>query len=158
MKKAPSKVSRSKNKDISLSTFYQKLFIVTVIASWLIEALVILHDFVHSYANAATWTFQVSTWLYAILFFVLGLAYALPRYTDWLRRTFVGTLLAVIGMGAYNAVNSAESFWYTNYYTKHHPVTGSSYWSSFGNAWTVMIIGLALYLGLLWWIRGKEVE
>jgi len=149
--------SLDKKETVTLPPFYQQLFVVAVVGGWLVELLVMVHTFTHTYISAGSWAFQITNWLFPVALFVLSLAYVARTYSGWRRRLFWATLLTVVAMSIYGCVSLLESLWYNNY-SHSHPITGNSDWAVFGNDWIMMGVGLLIYIVLLFWIRREKID
>lgn len=147
------------DRSITVSPFYQRLFTGAALWGWLAAQIILLRQFSQrgSYVNGGTWTFQITMWVFPVVFFALSLWFAVKRYAYWRQRFFFSMLLTVAGLSIYDGIMSVEQYFYINYYTRNYPITGQSYWASFGNDWTMMLIGVALFAGALLWLRKRKV-
>ena len=136
---------------ILLSANWQALFITATFLSWLSLVGATLLAFMQSgYISAGTWAFQITTWLLPVAFLVIGFA-LLGQYAPFGKRLFIACLAATIGASIFYAVDTLENrVWYTYIATQPAGAHDMSWWSAFGNEWTVMLIGLAVYAGGLY--------
>lgn len=141
---------------LALSANWQALFITAVVVGWLSMVTSMLWTFIRSpYIGAGTWTFQVTTWLHPVAFLIVAFA-ILGHYRPIMKRVFMACFATVIGMALYGTVAMWEEQAWSNYLTQH-PVAASdtSLWSAFGNEWTMMLIGLAVFAGGLYLMTRK---
>lgn len=145
------RTSKSDAHLLQLSANWQALFITAAVLAWLsMVASTLLSFAVSRYFSSGTWAFQISLWLQPVAFFVVAFM-LLAHYRQVIQRIFVSCLAVVIGMALYNAAALWEEQAWSSYLTQH-PVaaTDASWWSAFGNEWTMMLAGLAVYAGGLY--------
>ena len=129
-----------------LSANWQALFMTAAILGWLSLVGATLFSFMQSgYISAGTWAFQITTWALPVAFLVVGFA-LLGRYAPFGKRLFMAFFAATIGMSIFYAVDTLENrAWFTLIATQPAGVNDTSWWTAFGNEWTMMVAGLAVY-------------
>lgn len=147
-------MKRTADGSVSVSPFYQRLFVAALLWGWLAGQVMLLRLYLDSYINHGTWTFQVTMWMYPVVFFALSLWAVAGRYAIWRARLFFAMLLTAAGLSVYNGLMAVEQYFYNNY-TRSHPIMGGSYWSVYGNEWVAMILGIVLFAGALLYVRKR---
>jgi hypothetical protein len=140
-----------------LSANWQALFITAAVLGWLsMVAVTILSYATSRYFSTGTWVFQITLWVQPVVFFVAAFV-LLAHYRQVVQRIFMACLSATIGMALYDAASLWEERAWSNYLALH-PIsaTDTSMWSAFGNEWTMMLVGLAVYVGGLYIVTRKS--
>jgi hypothetical protein len=114
-----------------------------------------------AYVSSGTWIFQIVQWLMPLLFFGLTLPFAYRHYRTWITRLYVAAFLALTGLLTFGALAGLEYSirfkWFPPVITDIHD---NSLWTVFGHEWLVMLVGLALYLGVIgmweWKLQHKK--
>jgi hypothetical protein len=151
------RTAKSDTHILALSANWQALFITATILGWLSMVTSIFWVFIRSpYIGTGTWIFQITTWLHPVAFLIVAFM-LLGHYQPVVKRVFMACFATVIGMALYGAVSTWEEQVWSNYLSQH-PVLASdtSLWSSFGNEWTMMLAGLAVYTGVLYLATRKS--
>lgn len=148
---------KTQSKAITITPSYQQAFVIGVLGGWALLTLLIAHQLASGYTSTGTWMFQVSTWLFPALIFAASLGFARTKYKLWLQRLFLGAILATIAMSVYSVAQWLDNYWYVTVYSRSHPIGPSaSYWQTFGNPWILMLASLAVYIGVLLWIKKRK--
>jgi len=142
---------------LALSANWQALFVTATFLSWLSLVGVTLLAFMQSgYISAGTWAFQITTWALPVAYLVAGFV-LLGQYVQFGKRLFMACLAASIGMSIFYAVDTLENrLWFTYIATQPAGIHDTSWWTAFGNEWTMMLIGLAVYIGGLYLATRKS--
>lgn len=150
MKITTKKPFQMKKTEINLPARLQQVFIAALGLSWLISLLtmVIMYTGNRGYLSSGTWTFQLSVWIYPVVYMVTAFFFIRKRYRTGLGRLFSAGIIGQSGLFLYQALYSvwtALSFHYQWFMNQ----TSNSVWAAFGREWVAMIVGFALFMGAL---------
>jgi hypothetical protein len=146
-------------KGLSISPFYQCLFVVAVAFAWLVESAIILSSFTghNVYISRGEWIFQSTVWGLPVVFFLLSFWLAAQKLVGLRQRIFFAMLLTVIVASLYDALDIVTQHLYSAYYTANHPITGGSFWAAYGSEWAAMITAVVFFAGSLLLLRKRGV-
>lgn len=132
-----------------VSSRWQLIFVVLVLAGWLGSALYMVYSLAGSnYISAGMWVFQATTWLLPLAFLAVAFG-ALTKYAFGLNRLFMACLATVVGERIYSLVSMTESSIWYKYFAQPVSESDTSWWTAYGNAWIMMVICLAVFAGLI---------
>lgn len=142
---------------LTLSANWQALFITGVLLAWLSTLTSTLLVLTRGYVGGGTWVFQLTTWVHPIVFFVAAFV-LLAHYRPVMKRVFMACFATVTGMALYSAVAIWEQQAWYSYYTVAHPVAANdtSWWTAYGNDWTMMLASLVIFAGGLYLATRKS--
>ena len=142
---------------VTIPPRWQLVFITAAIGSQVVFVAMMLASILRfsHYQSSGTWAFQITQWVYPLLYLAVGYIYARRRIKGMLPTLFWATFIATIGMTVWGVVQSVLSYVYSalNWW----PVVGpddKSWWSAFGTIWTQMLVAFGLYclaLGVIVW-------
>ena len=141
---------------ISLSPFYQQLFVGVAVVGWLVRLAFGLLEILPraSFASAYFWLFQFGVSGMPVAFLLLACFLLRRRYAAR-KLLFMSTLFTVAGYIAYNALQAMWQGIYVWYANRSLPPP-DSFWTGIGSLWLIMAVGLAFYVAGLLYIRTRK--
>lgn len=138
---------------VTITAPWQVAFMVAVVLSQLAWMVVLLWSYTQhgAYVSFGTWLWQVSVWLYPLLYVGAGYWYVRRRVQGKMPRLFWAVFLATIAYGFYMA-EGALSNWLRFNIIHFLPPHGNGVWAAFGWDWLQMGVLFALFclvLGVL---------
>jgi hypothetical protein len=151
-KKQPTLVTVNRN--------WQLAFIAAMVVTQLISTGTVLWMFTRhgNYIGSGTWAFQVSQWVYPLLFVAAAYPFVRKRIVGIVPKIFWMIFVATIGLVAWSAVMLLlNGMFALNNWWPQITSADKSWWSAFGITWTEMLVFWVLYcLGL--WLIASEGE
>lgn len=147
--------------NVTINRRWQLVFVVTAIGSQIVFVAVMLASifrFTH-YQSSGTWAFQITQWVYPLLYLVAGYLFARRRIKGFLSVLFWATFVTTISLTVWGIIQSVLNYLYSVF--NWWPVVSAhdkSWWAAFGTTWLQMGVVFVLYcgvLGLITW-RGKR--
>lgn len=138
---------------VTIPRRWQVIFILAMVAAQLTSVGVFLWQFIRlsHYISGGTWAFQVSQWIYPLLYVVASLAFVRRRVVGVVPRLFWMIFLSTIGIVVYEALQTLLNMMF-NIFNWWPQVTSAdkSWWSAFGITWVEMFVVFAVYCLVLW--------
>lgn len=146
---------------VTINRNWQLAFIVAIVVTQLISVGTILWMFTrHSaYISGGTWAFQISQWVYPLLFLAAAYFFVKKRIVGLVPQLFWMMFVTTIGYVAWSAVDVfLNSLFAINNWWPQVTRADSSWWSAFGITWSEMFVVWVLYCLGLWLItrEGKR--
>lgn len=144
---------------VTLNPQWQLTFIIALILAQALSVATMIWSFVRvsHYVSSGTWTFQVVTWLYPLLYVLAGYLFARRRVRGTVPRLFWAMFIGTTGMIIYSALQMLLNFMFS--WFNWWPVIGpddKSIWSAFGITWLQMAALFAVYAVALWAVAVRK--
>jgi hypothetical protein len=140
---------------VTINRSWQLAFITAIVAAQAVAIGTVLWMFTRQihYVSSGTWAFQISQWVYPLLFLGASYAFVRKRVVGAVPRAFWAVFLTTIGMVAWYALEGLLNAMF-NIFSWWPQITSAdkSWWSAFGITWTEMIVLFSVYclvLGLI---------
>jgi len=144
-------------KTVTITRPWQLTFIGGVVAAQALFVGTMLWSFTRhgTYISAGTWVWQVTTWVYPLLYVAAGYAFVMSRVRGLVPRLFWSVFLATIGYFVYAALGMPLNYIRSNVFNYTYS-NDPSLWSAFGWDWSVMAALFALFCLSLLVIRLRK--
>lgn len=145
------KIAKTTPTVVTITKPWQSAFIAAAIASQALWVGMFVWNFTrpHQYINAGTWTWQITTWAYPLLFLGIGYFFASRRVRGTLPRLFWAMFLTVMGYMLYSTGSVAFNWLAPHIFYPHIAPGDTSLWAAFGRDWTEMLVVLLAYTVVL---------
>jgi hypothetical protein len=142
---------------VTINRRWQLTFIGVLVVAQAISTAMTLWTLSHfGHISGGTWTFQITTWGYPLLYAAAGYVFVRRRARGFVPRMFWALFVTMLGIVAYNALQAIVNYLYAEFNWWSTVATSDpSLWDAFGTYWTQMIIGFVLYCAALWGITVK---
>lgn len=150
--------SQVKSTGVKVPSQVQRLFVGTVAAMWLCQAAVTLYGMARNahLVNTVVVASQALSLILPLAFLTLGYSFARRNYSGRNQQLFLGVLIGSAGFLGYVVMSTLVQA--LRFSTNWLMPREGGVWSNFGVEWIMMLVGLALFVGLLglWEKRGVQ--